>query len=123
MQVRRRGDERGRRPRPLAILNGGPRRNRSRHYPQVASRSPPPPPRPLWAVLVGRYHDTTLAFITAHYAADRRGRKSFSQRNADACDTLKKLCLVDSKEGFDVHLQVRRDKGNLAPRQALDTRF
>ena len=60
----------------------------------------------LWSMSdSNRYHDTTLAFITAHYAADCRGRSYLPQRNMDASRTLRELCLVDTNEDFDTHLQ------------------
>ncbi|KAM3567420.1 hypothetical protein VYU27_010434, partial [Nannochloropsis oceanica] len=52
-----------------------------------------------------RYHDSTLAFVTAHFASDSGGKTRLKRRNADAYVLLRALCLTDTEEGFDFHLE------------------
>ena len=56
--------------------------------------------------LSARYHDTTLAFVTAHFASDKKGRNKLWRRNRDAMTMLRRLCLVwDDGAAFDVNHQ------------------
>ncbi|EWM28392.1 type i inositol polyphosphate, partial [Nannochloropsis gaditana] len=55
--------------------------------------------------LAFRYHDSTLAFVTAHFASDSGGKTRLKRRNGDAYVLLRALNLTDTEEGFDFHLE------------------
>ena len=53
-----------------------------------------------------RWHDTTLAFITVHFASDKKGVNRLDRRNKDACTSLRELSLHAETAGvFDVQYQ------------------
>ena len=55
--------------------------------------------------LSARYFDTTLAFVTAHFASDKHGKNMLMRRNRDARTMLRRLGLVWGGDGVavDVH--------------------
>ena len=55
--------------------------------------------------LSARYFDTTLAFVTAHFASDKQGSNRLRRRNRDARVMLRRLGLVWGGDGaaVDVH--------------------
>lgn len=52
-----------------------------------------------------RYFDVSLAFVTAHFASDSKGRNRMGKRNKHACTTLRSLSLHDYSDDFEVHHQ------------------
>jgi hypothetical protein len=51
--------------------------------------------------LSARYFDTSLAFLTAHFASDKGGRNRLGRRNRDARSMLRRLGLVWGGDGAD----------------------
>ena len=49
-----------------------------------------------------RYHDISIACITAHFAADKHGKSGFLKRNKDSARMLTELSLTYDTEEFDV---------------------
>ena len=52
-----------------------------------------------------RYFNVSLAFVTAHFASDSKGRNRMAKRNKHACTTLRSLSLHDYSDDFEVHHQ------------------
>lgn len=52
-----------------------------------------------------RYYDVSLAFVTAHFASDSKGRNRVSKRNQHARTTLQALSLHNDSDDFEVHHQ------------------
>ena len=50
------------------------------------------------------FHDTSLCFFTAHFAANSKGRNRLAARIADAKDTLANSVLTFDDVGYDSHL-------------------
>jgi hypothetical protein len=51
-----------------------------------------------------KYHDSTLAFLTAHFASDSGGRLQPRTRNAQTMELLSSCVLTADDTGSDVHL-------------------
>lgn len=54
--------------------------------------------------LAFRVKDSTIAFCSAHLAADSQGRNRLHERNTDAARALSSMKLGDGREDFDFYL-------------------
>ena len=66
-----------------------------------------------------RYHDTTIAFVTCHLAADKKGRSNLGGRLKDTRMVLEGMELEYDALGFDLQVEARDPHAGMYAYDAL----